>query len=313
MKHFALFLTAAVLSASALLSGCVQNGSSGAESTAETVTESVSTELETTTEAAAETTPERTEITTAVSSKTTAVKTTAATATSTSKPKTYAHRLEIMKSALGSRPVPEKYLDQNYSGTVPKRAQSAIDAGRDMLGSCAGFCIDKVNGCLYVNMYFGFGEEGAQYEYSFFRLDADTGKITGRVDTEGLKIGLRDVYGLFSMGGRPLLASYHGFYTFNDAFDEIIVIDPENDPLAGSTVVCDGKVYLTTVPSDGSGVLHRIYDPASGSLKTVNDFQLPEHAETVMLYLAGQYQSEAFHLSEEDTESGETKLIFEWD
>ena len=311
MKHNALFITAISLLAAALLTGCSQNERSAAETVSQKPETTTASPTETTagSTAAPETVPA------AVTEKTASAAGTAASSTlaSAANPKTYAHRLEIMTAALGSRPVPEKYLDERYSGTIPKRAQAAIDAGRDMLGSCARFCADKVRDCLYVEMYYGFGGEGAQYEYSFFRLDAGTGEITGRIDTEDLRIGLRDVYGMFTIGGRLMLASYHGFYAFNDAFDEIVVIDPENEPLAGSTAVCDGKVYLSTPHADSEGSTYKVYDPATGTLTDADDRIAPEHRQTVMEYLAEQYEKEIYRVSAEETESGEQKLIFEWD
>lgn len=311
MKRRIMLLPGIILIAAVFLTGCSQKEIPDAASVAEVTETAAETEPETT--AAAESTI--TASTAVQTSKTTAAATTAA--ETASAPKTYAHRLEMLNTELGSRPVPEKYLQADYSGTVPPRAQKAIDAGRDMLGTCSGFCTDSVRNCLYVRMYFGFGGEGAQYEYSFFRIDPASGEITGRIDTDDLQIGLRDVYAMFAIGGKLMLASYHGFYAFNDAFDEIVVIDPENEPLGGSTVICDGKIYLNTVSGedDENGIpktIRSIYDPAAGTLTERGDEPLPEHAQTVMEYLAEQYADETTRLTAEETDAGETKLIFEW-
>ena len=74
----------------------------------------------------------------------------------------FSHSIEIMNTELGSRPVPDDLRKNEYSGDVRKRAQSAIDEGRDMLGDCEAFCVDRDNNYLFICMYYGGDTVSAQ-------------------------------------------------------------------------------------------------------------------------------------------------------
>lgn len=226
----------------------------------------------------------------------------------------FSHSIEIMNTDLGSRPVPDNLRKNDYSGDVRKRAQSAIDEGRDMLGDCEAFCVDCDNNLLFICMYYGGDTVSAQIRngYTFYRVNTDTGEITELCNSNS--IGLRNVFSMFCINGKLFVSTYAGFYWINEESGDITVIDAENEPAGGSGFVSYNKIYLIShsknIMSDTGNykVYYRVYDPETGVLEELEE--CPDMEDKVFFY---NYMCDKGKLITEGESGRVQKFIFEWD
>lgn len=282
--------------------GCSGKNTS-AESSTCVVTESV-TENETETTAT---------ITTTATLTVTTSQTTSPVQTTTAAP-IFSHSIEIMNTDLGSRPVPDDLRQNDYSGDVRKRAHSAIDEGRDMLGDCEAFCVDSDNNLLFICMYYGGDTVSAQIRngYTFYRVNTDTGEITELCNSDST--GLRNVFSMFCISGKLFVSTYEGFYWINEESGDITVIDAENEPAGGSGFVSYNKIYLIShskniMPDTGNyKVYYRVYDPETGVLEELEE--CPDMEDKVFFY---NYMCDKGKLITEGESGKVQKFIFEWD
>ena len=219
----------------------------------------------------------------------------------------FRHAFELSNTALGTRPVPERYLDPDAEN-IPRRAASAIAEGRDMVGDCWSRCADPERDCLYLCMYYGLNyDDSAKYDYTLYRLDAD-GTVTECCDFDSV----RDVYKMFVLKGRLMLATYYGFYYIDTENGEVVTVDAGNEPLGGSTLVTKDKVYLITAnhEADGTGSFYRMYDPAANTLTEITAEQIPDEAQTLYEYSQNGEPQVRIHT---EGERGEIQnYIIEW-
>ena len=291
-----------LLSVLMMLAGCSGKNTS-AESSCDVVTEVV-TETETETTAA---------ITTTATLTVTASNTASTVQTTTVSP-IFCHSIEIMNTELGSRPVPDDLRKNDYSGDIRKRAQSAIDEGRDMLGDCEAFCVDCDNNYLFICMYYGGDTVSAQLRngYTFYRVNTDTGEIRELCNSES--VNMRNVFSMFCINGKLFVSTYAGFYWINEESGDITIIDAENEPAGGSGFVSDNKIYLIShsenkMPDTGNyKIYYRVYDPETGILEELEEY--PDMEDKVFFY---NYMYENEKLVTEGESGKVQKFIFELD
>lgn len=291
-----------LLSILMMLAGCSEKNTSS-ESSSDVVTEAV-TETETETTAA---------ITTTATLTVTASNTASTVQTTTVSP-IFCHSIEIMNTELGSRPVPDNLSKNDYTGNVKKRAQSAIDEGRDMLGDCEAFCVDRDNNYLFICMYYGGDTVSFQIRngYTFYRVNTDTGEITELCNSDSIK--LRNVFSMFCINGKLFVSTYAGFYQINEESGDIAIIDSENEPAGGSGYVCNNKIYLIShsenkMPDTGNyKAYYRVYDPETGILEELEEY--PDMEDKVFFF---DYMYDNEKLITEGESGKVQKFIFQWD
>lgn len=291
-----------LLSVLMMLAGCSGKNTS-AESSSYAVTEAV-------TENEAETTSA---ITPNATLTVTASQTTSPVQTTTVSP-IFSNSIEIMNTELGSRPVPDNLRKNDYSGDIRKRAQSAIDEGRDMLGDCEAFCVDCDNNYLFICMYYGGDTVSAQIRngYTFYRVNTDTGEIRELCNSDS--VNLRNVFSMFCINGKLFVSTYAGFYWINEESGDITIIDAENEPAGGSGYVCNNKIYLIShsenkMPDTGNyNVYYRVYDPETGVLEELEE--CPDMEDKVFFY---NYMCDKGKLIIEGESGKVQKFIFKWD
>ena len=261
MKRIMLFAAAAL--AAVLSAGCSDH-TKDPEKSSSAVTET----------AAAET-ADVTETSTAAAE--TAAAVTAATSSETASSAVYEHRAEVTASAF-DRSVPEKYRSMDAE-SIPKKVADIIDNGGKVSGILHSLWIDKDSDEIYLCVYYGdiYGYKSESLTinkgYSFYRLNGNTGELTFLADDDDSP--LRNFYAMMIMDGKLLAGSYHGFYLIDGEAHEIVTLDPDNEPLGGSTMVRDGKVYLISHVQSDTGKhepCHRIYDPLTGEMTDVDGF-----------------------------------------
>lgn len=304
MKRYLMILLTGAL----LLSGCgKQEPAAVQEAVTTAVTETTCLPAATTAEKLQTTIPKTTETFAVTTVSTTSPEAAEPTAT-TERPAVFRHAYALSNTALGTRPVPEKYLDTDAEH-IPRRAASAISEGREMVGDCGSCCADPERDCLYICMYYGLNyDDSAKYDYTLFRLDAD-GTVTECCDFDSV----RDVYKMFVLKGRLMLATYHGFYYIDTETGDVITVDEKNEPLGGSLLCTNDRVYLITPDdaADETGAFYRMYDPAANTLTEITSEQIPDEAQT--LYEYSQNDEPRVRISTDGERGGIQNYIFEWE
>ena len=246
---------------------------------------------------------------------TTAVTTTVTTATTTVSA-VYEHRAEVAASAF-DRPVPEMYRNMDAE-RIPKKVADIINNGGEVSGILYSLWISKDSDDIYMCVYYGdtYGyiseSESINKGYSFYRLNVNTGELTFLADDDDSP--LRNYYAMMIMDGKLLVGSYHGFYLIDGENHEIVTLDPDNEPLGGSTVVCGGKVCLISIVYSETGrhkVYHRIYDPATGEMTDVDGFD--DDLYDNQNFLEYVYEKNApYRISEITDEINGLTYVIEW-
>ncbi len=303
MKQYMIIL----LTGAFLLSGCEkQEPAAVQEAVTTAVTETTSSPAATTAGELHTTVPKTTE-TSAVTTVPATSDTVPGTTATTERLAVFRHAYALSNTALGTRPVPEKYLDTDAEN-IPRRAASAVSEGREMVGDCGSCCADPERDCLYICMYYGLNyDDSAKYDYTLYRLDAD-GTVTECCDFDSV----RDVYKMFVLKGRLMLATYHGFYYIDTESGDVITVDEKNEPLGGSLLCTKERVYLITPndAADGTGPFYRMYDPAANTLTEITSEQIPDEAQT--LYEYSQNDEPRVRISTDGERGGIQNYIFEW-
>lgn len=230
----------------------------------------------------------------------------------------YNNWIEVSNDLL-TRPVPEVYTNGTYK--VPKALQSIIDEGREVRGALNDVFIDTEENNVYLCMYYGasYGYGGEELSvrkgYSFYRINGDTGEITELANDDDSP--LRNKLSMTRIGGKLLVSSYHGFYFIDEENNEIITIDPINEPLAGSAHVSGGKVYLQSIElTDGPSnlVYYREYDPFTNVLRDITKEEAMSHPSenNWNFYEYCYYNAVKHRVTTEEGENGEKIYLIEW-
>ena len=315
----------------ALLAGCSRNEQSilPADTEIATITEPVTeTQIttavtETTISATTGTTTQtiaQTAADTAVSFTTTyptsAKSTTAAVSSTaqTSETVVYANAITVPVSAF-ARLVPEEYRTvQNF----PKKTKEALENGTEITGKLLDYWIepeaDTIWLCVYYGHLYGFGGEDLSIRkgYSFYRVCISTGEITKIADDDDST--LYNLHVMMPWDGRLLVSSYHGFYYVDEEAGKIVTVDACNEPLAGSTNVGGGKIYLLTHDRtpDGSEIHYRVYDPAKNKLTELTQAAYYAAETESNFYVYAWNHRIASHAVKEENGDGENVYRIEW-
>ncbi|MBP0973606.1 MAG: hypothetical protein J5851_06850 [Oscillospiraceae bacterium] len=302
-------LTAALLLAAMLYTGCAA---------AQTASEPAMTEPMT--ETAAPTTeplPETTEASTVPTETTEAAtepvteETTEETAELTTEPIHFANRLEVMKSAFETRPVPDHCFNRDPEDLTPQ-VRKAIEEDRGMYGRVCCWCIDRETGDVYVCLNYSAIQFNRFEDYAFYRIDGSSGEVNAICDADWMKenrgvstIG-EDAYGLYWVGGKLLFASYGGFYQIEQD-GEFVMVDGDWEPQGGYGLIGKDTVKLAGM----SGVYE--YDPRTGSKTPLEEYSGEGVMVSINEYLmrpTPQLQEQVLFEGENGTDQ---KVIFEWE
>lgn len=228
----------------------------------------------------------------------------------------YKNSIELHNKDFNTRPVRDNCYNYPDPADVPERERRAIDEGREMYGSFRDHCYCPEKNCLYILLDFG-NENDYFSDFSFYRVDLSSGEITFICDgadqntPRSPKLGAEDVCAMICIGGKPLLLTYSGVYLIDDENCSFTPINKEWEPLGGTAVVSNEKLYMQipTYVNDSIEVSILVYDPLTNEVTKTDE--MPD-TQDKLFFIDYAERFENGKATVEGEKGSEEKLVFEW-